>query len=202
LAEIEVFADVWCPFTHFGLRRFVAARAAGRVSGVLRVRSWPLELVNGKPLDRDLVAEEIEEIRRNADADAFAGFDKAAFPRTTIPALRLAAAAYASGVETGEAVSLELRNRLFELGQDISDASVLSEVAASHGVDGDDPSVRDVPERDWEAGKRRGVEGSPHYFTPGGDFFCPSVDVEKVDGRVRVKADPEEFDRFLESCQS
>ena len=109
--EIEVFADVWCPFTHVGLWRFVAARAEGRVAGVLRVRAWPLELVNNQPLDPAFVAEEIDQIRSPVDADAFAGFDPDRFPRTTVPALLLTAVAYRSGPQVGEAVALELRHR-------------------------------------------------------------------------------------------
>src|SRR5206468_3084962 len=50
-AVIEVFADVRCPFTHVGLTRFVARRhELGRREPRLRVRAWPLELVNGEPL--------------------------------------------------------------------------------------------------------------------------------------------------------
>jgi hypothetical protein len=50
--NIEVFADIWCPFTHVGLRaideqRWIRAR--GDVGIV--VRSWPLELINGAPMD-------------------------------------------------------------------------------------------------------------------------------------------------------
>ena len=57
--EIEVFADVACPFTHVGLRRFVERRAErGDPEPVhLRVRSWPLEVVNGQPLDPEHAAE-------------------------------------------------------------------------------------------------------------------------------------------------
>ena len=63
MALVEVFADVACPFTHVGLRRLVARRAAlGRDDVVLRVRAWPLELVNGRPLAADAVAEEVVEL--------------------------------------------------------------------------------------------------------------------------------------------
>jgi predicted DsbA family dithiol-disulfide isomerase len=199
--EIEVFADVWCPFTHVGLRRFVAERDAGRTAGLLRVRAWPLELVNGRPLDPAFVAEEVEEIRDQVDAGAFAGFDPDAFPRTTLPALRLAATAYRTSPEVGEAVSLELRHRLFELGQDVGDPAVVEQVADRHGLPADDPSTVGAVEDDWAEGRRRGVVGSPHFFTPGGDFFCPALDVRKVEGHLRITADLEGFDRFLASCR-
>ena len=199
MQEIEVFADVWCPFTHVGLRRFVAERAEGRVAGVLRVRAWPLELVNGSPLDPAMVAEEIDQIRAQVDADVFAGFDPDRFPRTTLPALRLSAAAYRVGPQVGEAVALELRHRLFELGQDVSDPDVLAAARESHGVTAHAPAS--TVEDDWAEGRARGVTGSPHFFTPGGQFFCPALEVSHVDGHLRITADPEGFDRFLASCR-
>lgn len=202
MPDIEVFADIWCPFTHVGLRRFVAARSEGRAQGVLHVRAWPLELVNGEPLDPDFVAHEIEVIRAGAGADDFAGFDPERFPRTTLPALRLTASAYRAGPTVGEAVALDLRHRLFERGQDVSDPAVLAEAAAPHGLAVDDPAVASSVEDDWAAGQQRGVDGSPHFFTAGGDFFCPSLDVRKVDGELRVSADHEGFERFLASTRT
>lgn len=108
---IEVFADVSCPFTHVGLRRLVNLRdELGRSDVHLRVRAWPLEVVNGHPLDPDFIAEEVEEIRDQVAADLFTGFTATAFPATTLPALALADAAYARDVQTGERVSLALRD--------------------------------------------------------------------------------------------
>lgn len=195
---IEVFADVWCPFTHASLRRVVQARSEGRFSGAIHVRAWPLELVNGRPLDPALVAQEVEELRRQVDPEAFVGFDAERFPKTMLPALRLSAAAYEQSVGVGEAVALELRDRLFERGEDVSDDAVLQQVADVHGIDLGAASGT-APEDEWEMGKRLGVQGSPHYFTSGGDFFCPSMDIKKVDGRISVRPDPAGFDRFLAS---
>src|SRR4051812_44589210 len=63
VTRIEVFADIVCPFTHVGLRRLLEARpATGRRMSV-RVRAWPLELVNGTPVAADLAAREIEALR-------------------------------------------------------------------------------------------------------------------------------------------
>lgn len=196
---VEVFADIWCPFAYVSLRRVLAARADGRFDEPVIVRAWPLELVNGKPLDPAVVTEEIIELRRSVDAGAFLGFDREAFPKTTLAALRLSSAAYAAGPDVGERVAMELRERLFERGEDISDETVLSAVADAHGIDADG-GVR--PQEEWDEGKRRGVQGSPHYFTDGGGFFCPSMDIKKVDGHVRVSPDAEGFDRFLASIDS
>lgn len=202
LTEIEVFADVACPFTHVGLRRFVERREAGGPDVRLRVRAWPLEEVNGEPLDPGFIAEEVDEIRAQVAPDLFAGFDPAAFPATSMPALALASAAYDLDLVTGEAVSLELRDLLFEHGVDIADADALAGVAERNGVafDPANPHLGAV-RADHAEGKQRGVIGSPHFFTPAGGFFCPSLDVSRDSGgHLRITADPDGFRRFVDSC--
>ena len=90
---IEVFADVGCPLTHVGLRRFVERRAElGRDDIVLHVRAWPLEIVNKRPLDPAFIAEEVGEIREQVAPDLFVGLGEASFPASSLPALALAAA--------------------------------------------------------------------------------------------------------------
>ena len=203
-SEIEVFADVGCPFTHVGLRRFVERRDADPALAEvrLRVRSWPLEIVNGEPLDPQFIADEVDEIREQVAGDLFRAFDPAAFPATSLPAMALAAAGYAVDVATGEAISLELRDLLFEQGRDISDPDVLRRVAHRHGldIDLDDPPV-DLVLADHAEGKERGVQGSPHFFTPAGSFFCPRLDISRDPaGHLRITADPVGFGQFLDSC--
>ena len=73
-APVEVFAEVACPFTHVGLRRFVAERAAGGAARPLVVRAWPLEWVNGHPLDAHHVRAEIDALRETVAPELFAGF--------------------------------------------------------------------------------------------------------------------------------
>jgi predicted DsbA family dithiol-disulfide isomerase len=199
VAAVEVFADVCCPFTHVGLVRFVQRREGRGATTRLRVRSWPLELVNGRPLDVGLIAEEIDDIREQVAGDLFAGFRPEAFPASSIPAMVLAAAAYRLDVATGEAVSLALRHALFEEGHDIGDAEVLADLARSHGVDAAAATI-DTVRAEWEEGRRRGVIGSPHFFTPDGGFFCPALAIERVDGHLRITADEAGFNRFLDDC--
>jgi predicted DsbA family dithiol-disulfide isomerase len=194
---IEVFADVACPFTHVGLRRLAGERMRARRDDlVLHVRSWPLEIVNGAPLDPGFIAEEVDALRRQVTPDLFVGFDPAAFPGSSLPALRLARAAYQRDAEVGEAVSLDLRTRLFELGQDISQPTVLDEVANSHDIDQVDGSD-DAVLADYEEGKRRGVIGSPHFFIGDRGYFCPALEIENVDGHLLIRPDVEQFEQFL-----
>lgn len=201
LTVIEVFADVTCPFTHVGLRRFVEHRdALGRTDVRLLVRSWPLEIVNGAPLDAHFIAEEVDVIRQQVAPSLFAGFSEAVFPSTSVPALALAAAAYRESLVVGEAVSLDLRDALFERGRDIADLSVLERLAIDHDLAPFDLGPGPVL-ADYEEGVRRGVIGSPHFFTPAGGFFCPSLDVSRDDlGNLCVTADPEGFEEFVAAC--
>lgn len=202
LTVIEVFADVGCPFTHVGLRRFVERRRdAGRDDVVLAVRAWPLELVNGTPLDPDFIAEEVEEIHDQVAGELFAGFRAETFPATSLPAMALAAEAYRAGPEVGERVSLRLRELLFEEGRDVASPDVLEAVAAEHGLHPDAAEGRARVEAEHAEGRERGVIGSPHFFTPAGGFFCPSLDVGRdAAGHLRITADPDAFDAFVASC--
>lgn len=198
---IEVFAELCCPFTHVGLRRLVAEREArGRDDVVLHVRAWPLELVNGEPLDPQHVAREIAAIRRGVAPDLFAGFRADHFPATSLPALVLANRAYAGGdLRRGEAVSLDLRWRLFEQGEDLADPAVLAAVAATHGLDGLGAAPRDDPVAgDYAEGQLRGVTGSPHFFLGGEGFFCPVLTIRQVDGEFDVQVDEPTLARFLD----
>lgn len=202
---LEVFADVGCPFTHLGLVRFVDERKRrGRSDVVLRVRAWPLELVNGTPLDAAFIAEEVDDIRAQVAPHQFRSFTEAAFPTSTLPAMHLAAAADEAGPEVGEQVALALRDALFEEGLDVGDDAVLARIASDHGLTwppgaGDRRHLDAVVRQDWAEGRERGVIGSPHFFFTSGDgYFCPALDVGRDErGHLRVHADPEGFAAFL-----
>lgn len=194
---IEVFADIVCPFTHVGLRRLVERRAAaGRTVPVLHVRAWPLELVNGEPLAGDFVAEEVAALREMVAPDLFGGFDAARFPSTSLPALTLVAAAYRRDVQLGEHVSLRLRDALFEEGADIGALDVLAEIATANGLDVPEVGDRDAIMADLDEGRRRGVDGSPHFFLGSEGFFCPSLEITRVAGHLQVAFDAARFEQF------
>ena len=195
---VEVFADVSCPFTHVGLRRLVEHRdRLGRLDVVLRVRAWPLELVNGAALTGDFVGEEVDILRDVVAPDLFTGFDPTHFPATTLPALALAAAAYRQGDWIGQAMSLSLRTALFERGRDISDLDELAAVARGFGMDLPDGDAERRVHDEWNEGKQRGVIGSPHFFVGDHSFFCPTLDITRVDGHLHVDFDGDAFTEFI-----
>jgi predicted DsbA family dithiol-disulfide isomerase len=194
---LEVFADIGCPFAHAGLRLVDRFRRDRGLHLGIRVRPWPLELVNGRPTDPTFLGREIEAIRAGVGTDLFAGFDAERFPATTLPALAAEVAAYRAGPEIGERFSLAVRTALWEEGRDVSDPDLLRSVAdavgASPATSADDEAVVSG----WEEGQARGVEGSPHFFAPGGGYFCPMLAITHEGDTFDVRLDPVGLERFL-----
>lgn len=194
---IDVFADIVCPFTHVGLRRLISRRAElGRVDITFHVRSWPLEWVNGEPVDPDFIAHEVDVLRATVAPDLFAGFNPNRFPASSLAALELTAAGYRSSAHVGEGIALELRDLLFERGTDVGDPVVLNDLAAAHGLER--PVGFSSVAADYEEGQRRGVLGSPHFFAAGIDAFCPSLKITRPDGDLHVEFDEESFGSFTD----
>ena len=200
MSVIEVFADACCPFAHVGLRRIHDAIAErGRADVTLRVKAWPLEWVNGAPLDPPFIAEEVDEIREQVARDLFGGFRASAFARTSIPAMALTARAAAVSAAAGQAVALAVRDAQFERGLDIADPDVLDGIARVHGVDRGDDHEADAAlvRAEWEEGRERGVVGSPHFFLGDENLFCPVLDIRRVDGHLRIRVDDAAVADFL-----
>jgi predicted DsbA family dithiol-disulfide isomerase len=200
-ASVDVFADVVCPFTHVGLRRFMARRAQlGTEAPRLHVRAWPLELVNGAPFDPAYVAHHVDELRRQVSPELFAGFTPEAVPRTSMPAFELVAQAYTVDDATGEAVSLAVRTALFEDGLDVTDPAVLATIGDAHGVGTPGGEARARVAADFEEGQRRGVQGSPEFFLGTRGYFCPGLDIERIGDDLVIAPATERFEAFLDDC--
>ena len=165
----------------------------------LRVRAWPLELVNGADLDVGLIAEEVDALRSQVAPDLFAAFDAGAFPSSSLPALGLAAAAYDRDIRLGERVSLILREAFFEEGRDIAKQDELDRVAASVGLPTGLNAVESV-RGDWLEGQVRGVIGSPHFFVDELSFFCPALNIDRTDGQLRITPSRSSFNAFIDEC--
>jgi predicted DsbA family dithiol-disulfide isomerase len=196
-SQIEVYADVSCPFTHVGLRRLVAERNLRGSALQVHARAWPLEWINGRPLEPEVVTAEIAALRAAVAPEFFAGFDAATWPRTTIPALGLAAAGYERDVEVGERISLRLREALFEEGRDIGDGAELRAIGREFDVECPDPSAAEALVRaDWERGRARNVRGSPHFFVGEGEWFCPSLRVRHEGKKFAIALDAESLRDF------
>ena len=185
MRTVEVFADFLCPFTHAGLHTLIDHRTAlGHTEPRLRIRAWPLELINGKPLDPHHIGAEIKALRASVRPDLFASFAVDTFPNTSMAAFALTAAADRSGdAVLVEEVGMALRDAVFEQGLDIGKPEAVAPIAASFGLK---PLGREQTSNavraDWEEGRARGVIGSPHFFTDDGESrFCPVLDISRDD---------------------
>jgi predicted DsbA family dithiol-disulfide isomerase len=186
---IEVFADIWCPFTHVGLHMIEDLRQrSGRTDIAIHVRAWPLELVNQRPMDPISTRANATELRAQVAPELFNAYLAPStppegapdwFPSSTLESLALAARAYRRDLSTGEAVSFAVRRALFEEARDISSLNVLAEIAAAHDLDLPDDEDRAAVRADWEQGQSREVIGSPHFFKGQDSKFCVALQISK-----------------------
>ena len=200
--HIEIYADIWCPFAHVGLRAARRERERlARADVVFVIRPWPLELVNGRALDPEVTARHVRELREQVAPELFSDFDVDTFPATTLPALSLALAAVEQDPATGESVNWALRDALFEEGRDISDVAVLEDISHRFGVDPDWGLDTSSVELEWRRGQERGVQGSPHFMCADRDAFCPALDISRNEtGDLSLHANVDGLHAFLDAC--
>jgi 2-hydroxychromene-2-carboxylate isomerase len=173
---IEVYADITCPFAYVGLRTLTTTRAAAsRLDIPIVVLPWPLELVNGQPLDPTTTAAHVAELRSQIAPALFTGFDPLNFPATTLPALALAHIAYTIDPAVGLALSQALRTALFEHGLNIADPATLRALAYEYALPEPTPADAAAVLELYHAGQARSVLGSPHFFYRDYAAFCPSL---------------------------
>jgi len=202
MRTIEVFADVLCPFTHVGLQTLIDRRGHhGLTEPRLRIRAWPLELINGKPLDPHHIDAEISALRASVRPDLFSGFAVGTFPTTSMAAFALTAAADRAGDPAlVEEVGMALRNAVFEQGLDIGRPEVVEPIADRFGLEPLDAEATSAAvHADWDEGRTRGVTGSPHFFTDdGGSWFCPSLAISRDDVGNFVVAWKQDTEAFVD----
>ena len=203
MRSVEVFADILCPFTHVGLHTLIDRRSErGLDEPRLRIRAWPLELVNGAPLDAHHIAAEIVALRESVRPDLFTGFSVETFPKTSMAAFALTAAADRTDDPVLiEDVGMALRDAVFEDGLDIGQPAVVVSIAGRFGIEPLDPgSTLAAVRADWDEGAARGVIGSPHFFTgDGGNWFCPGLAISRDDVGNFVIAWKQGTEDFVES---
>ena len=201
-SAIEVFADIWCPFAHVGLRALdEQRRLCGRRDVAIRVRAWPLELVNGTALDPITTNAHVDHLREQVAPLMFKDFRVDHFPTSTLEALALVERAYRTDTSLGERASFEVRDALFEQGRDISDQRVVADLADILGVDQPDDEDREAVLADWRGGQARGVLGSPHFFCGQTNSFCPSLQITKDPDRgISIQRDAARLTDFLQQC--
>ena len=195
---IEIYADLWCPFAHVGLRAAAQIRDELSPDTALVIHAWPLELINGTPLDTDKTTANIEALRSSVAPELFAGFKSRNFPLSTLQGLALIEAANEIDVHLGERIGLGLRNLLFEHGVKIDNPELLAGIARQNGLS--ESVIDDVAavRTRLQEEQSRGVKGSPHFFIGDQSLFCPLLDLSRDEsGTLNASADMERLETFL-----
>jgi hypothetical protein len=105
----------------------------GRAS--LRIRPYPLELIDGYSAPRDILDQEWWLAAIQEPAAPFAPYQSDDWPTTTLPAFEAAWCAARQGEEAHAAYDLQVRRAFFAEGRNIGRWDVLRDVAAETGLD-------------------------------------------------------------------
>jgi predicted DsbA family dithiol-disulfide isomerase len=175
-AVLEVASDIHCPWAYVCVLRLLRTRDALGLDLALRHLYWPLELVNGRGAPRAILDVEMP-VLAQVEPDDFAAWRGPEWPTTFLPAFELVKAAEEQGLRPAEDLDLALRRAFFIEHRNLSLRTVLFEVAArvaSLDHDAlretyDSGRTRRVVLREYDEVTRRGVEGSPEVYLPGGE---------------------------------
>ena len=93
-----------------------------------------------------------------------------------------------STTATGEAVSLAVRDALFEAGSGCRRPERVAAIGQQLNVEPLELAQAESAVRaDWELGQARGVQGSPHFFVGERGWFCPSLEISHEGERFDVR---------------
>jgi predicted DsbA family dithiol-disulfide isomerase len=144
--ELWQSGEYYCPWTYIAVVRLrrVMPSLADRLT--LRLRAYPLELIDGFAAPRDVLAQEWWLAAIQEPHAAFAAHSGADWPTTTMPAFEAAWCAARQGDEVGADFDLRVRRAFFAEGRDIGSREVMREIAGEAGLD------RAAFERDFASG--------------------------------------------------
>jgi predicted DsbA family dithiol-disulfide isomerase len=106
-----------------------------RERATLRIRPFPLELIDGESAPRDILEQEWWLAAIQEPTAIFAPYQSDDWPTTTLPAFQAAWCAARQGEEAHTAYDLRVRQAFFAEGRNIGRWDVLREIAAEVGLD-------------------------------------------------------------------
>src|SRR3954447_18659557 len=186
---LVVWGDIACPWSHLCVHGLRKARARLQLDGEvdLDLRSFPLELFNGRPTPKRILDAEVPVV---GALDPSAGWQvwqrpDYEYPVTTLPALEAVQAAKEQGLRASEELGRALRYAFFAESRTVSLVPVIVDVAKGcEGIDADalaaaldDGRARGLVIEQRDTAQRIGVKGSPHVYLPdGSDVANPGID--------------------------
>ena len=164
----------------------------------LRMRPFPLELIDGESAPRDILDQEWWLAAIQEPAAVFAPYHHDDWPTTTLPAFEAVWCAARQGNEAGLAYDLRVRQAFFKESQNIGRWDVLHEIAAEVGLD------RERFARDVAGGQARAavveeaqlgreqfrVRGTPTLMLSNGTKLRPPMAYPHMEDRKIVSVPP------------
>jgi predicted DsbA family dithiol-disulfide isomerase len=133
--ELWQWGEYYCPWTYVATVRLHAIMPELRGRATLRLRPFPLELIDGTSAPRDILDQEWWLAAIQEPAAPFAPYRGDDWPTTTMPAFEAAWCAARQGDEAHAVFDLQVRRAFFAEGRNIGRWDVLHEIATETGLD-------------------------------------------------------------------
>jgi predicted DsbA family dithiol-disulfide isomerase len=133
--ELWQWAEYYCPWSYIATVRLTKVMPDLQGRTTLRLRPFPLELIDGYAAPRDILEQEWWLAAIQEPAAEFAPFRGDDWPTTTLPAFEAAWCAARQGDDALIAFDLRVRRAFFAEGRNIGRREVLREIAVETGLD-------------------------------------------------------------------
>lgn len=133
--ELWQWSEYYCPWTYVAVVRLRAVMPDVQERATLRIRPYPLELIDGFAAPRDVLDQEWWLAAIQEPRAAFSRHSGADWPTTTMPAFEAAWCAARQGDEAFADFDLRVRRAFFAEGRNIGRPAVMHEIASEAGLD-------------------------------------------------------------------
>jgi predicted DsbA family dithiol-disulfide isomerase len=147
--EFWQWSEYYCPWTYVAVVRLRAVMPELQGRATLRIRPYPLELIDGYAAPRNVLQAEWWLAAIQEPPAAFAHHSGDDWPTTTMPAFEAAWCAARQGDDVFADFDLRVRRAFFAEGRNIGRPDILREIAEEAGLD------LERFERDFSSGEAR-----------------------------------------------
>lgn len=133
--ELWQWGEYYCPWTYVATTRLRAIMPALQGRATLRLRAYPLELIDGHSAPRDVLEQEWWLAAMQEPLAAFARHSGEDWPTTTLPAFEAAWCADRQGADLAAGFDTRVRRAFFAEGRNIGRRDVMLDIAREAGLD-------------------------------------------------------------------